>query len=158
MERKSSCAPGKCSASPPTCRTKPGRSKTRSTSMSLIRRAKTGSTRRTIIFAAASQCGKTFQLIAFAGAFEEFSQVLLPDGCPGVRAVTMGLFRSRQQKKSSILYALDLALGDAEFRRIDEIIRGIDEHHLGANGLQFRGGIVVARGVYRIEKIVGVEA
>src|ERR1700674_910774 len=138
MEKRLSCEPGKCFVYPPTCRTKPGRWKTRSTLMSSIRRAKTRSTRRTIIFSTTSQCGKTFQLVAFAGAVEEFPQVLLPDGRPGVRAVTMGLFRSRQQKKSSILYALDLALGDAKFRRIDKIIRGIDEHHLGANGLQFR--------------------
>ena len=57
---------------------------------------------------------------------QQLRQVLLPHGGPGVRAVSMGLIRGRQQHEAPVLHALDFALGDPEFRRVDEIIGRVD--------------------------------
>ena len=38
----------------------------------------------------------------------------------------MRLLRNRQQHEFPVFHFLDFALGDAQFRRIDEIVGGID--------------------------------
>ena len=54
---------------------------------------------------------------------KQLLQVLLPDGRPRMRSVAMGLFGSWQQDEFAVLYSFDLALGDAQFRRIDKVVR-----------------------------------
>ncbi|MFN9944036.1 MAG: hypothetical protein ACK56I_31665, partial [bacterium] len=49
------------------------------------------------------------------------------------------------------------SLGDAKFRRIDEVVSGIHPHHPRADVLEFRRGIVVARRGHLVEKIVRVQ-
>ena len=45
---------------------------------------------------------------------EQLRQVLLPNGGPGMRAVSVGLIGGRQQHEVAALHALDFALGDTQ--------------------------------------------
>ena len=58
-------------------------------------------------------------------------QMLLPQGSPGMRAVSMGLIGGRQQHETSAFHALDFAFRDAQFRRVDEVVGRV---HLGQGG------------------------
>ena len=53
---------------------------------------------------------------------EQRRQVLLPQRRPRVRAVAVRLGAGRDQHEAPALHPLDLALGDAEFGRIDEVV------------------------------------
>jgi hypothetical protein len=59
---------------------------------------------------------------------QEFLQVLLPYSRVSVGAVTVSFVGNRQQNEASMLYPPDFTFGNAKFRRIDEVIGGIDEH------------------------------
>ena len=82
----------------------------------------------------------------------------LPGCGMGVCAVAKSLFRGRQEDELAVFHALDFLFGDAKFGRVDEIIRGVDVHDVGLDGFKFGGGIVIARGIDGIEKIVGIES
>jgi len=75
-----------------------------------------------------------------------------------VGAVAEGLFGDGQEDEPAAFHALDFAFGDGEFGRVDEIVGGVDVHDVGLDGFEFGGGIVIARGIDGVEKIVGVES
>jgi len=97
-------------------------------------------------------------LVGVCGLGEELLKIGLPDGGVGVGAVAEGLFGSGQEDEPAAFHALDFAFGDAEFGRVDEIVGGVDVHDVGLDGFEFGGGIVIARGIDGVEKIVGVES
>ena len=67
-----------------------------------------------------------------------------------------GLVSHRQQNELSSLYALDFVLGNAQLRRINEIVGGVHEHYGRGDLLQIRRGIIIAGGFNGVENVVGV--
>ena len=64
--------------------------------------------------------------------------------------------RRRDQDKARLGHAFHFALGNAEFGRVDEIVGGINPQHRHGDFFQQRRGVVVARTVVPIQRIVGV--
>src|SRR2546422_7023868 len=58
--------------------------------------------------------------------FEQFRQVLLPQGGARMRAVAARFIADGKQNEARILYSLDFAFGHAQLGRIDKVVRGID--------------------------------
>jgi hypothetical protein len=54
--------------------------------------------------------------------FQQLLQLLPPNGCPGMSAVTTGLFGDWNQHEMTVLYSFDFSFRNSEFRRIDEIV------------------------------------
>jgi hypothetical protein len=54
--------------------------------------------------------------------FQPLLQLLLPNGCPGMNAVTTGLFGDWNQHEMTVLYSFDFSFRNSEFRWIDEIV------------------------------------
>ena len=96
-------------------------------------------------------------LLRFGGG-EQLLEVLLPHCGPGVRAVSVRLIRCGQQHEARLPHPFDLALGDAELRRIDEIVGGIDPHDAARRSFEGGRRVVVARRVDLIQQIVRVES
>src|SRR5215469_6253352 len=101
-----------------------------------------------IVFRSACQL-----LLAFV---QKFLQILLPDGCIGVSAVAMRLVGDGQKNEAAILHLLDLAFGDSELRRIDEVVRRVDKHDGRSDFVEIRRWIIVSGGVYRVESVIRV--
>src|ERR1700683_2383662 len=74
---------------------------------------------------------------------EQLREVLLPNSGPGVGAMAMRLFRSGQQYEAAVPDAFDFAFGDAKFRRIDEVIGGVDLQQRRLDLFESRRGVVV---------------
>ena len=73
-----------------------------------------------------------------------------------MRAVAAGLRTQWDDNGTTLRDALDLMLEDAEFGRIDKVIRRIDREKRCANLLQVRPGIVVVRGLNLIQQVIGI--
>jgi hypothetical protein len=54
--------------------------------------------------------------------FQQLLQLLLPNGCPRMSAVTMSLFGDWNQHEMTVLYSFDFSFRNSEFRWIDEIV------------------------------------
>ena len=67
-----------------------------------------------------------------------------------------GLGGRRDLVVAAVLHALDLALEDAELDRVALVVGGIDRQHARLDLLQAGRRIVVARGVIRVDVIVGI--
>src|SRR5215211_7068672 len=56
------------------------------------------------------------------------------------------------------LHTLDLSFKNSQLGRIDLIVRRVDGHKRRSYAFELRGRIIIARGVKRIEHVVGVSA
>src|ERR1700693_539307 len=90
--------------------------------------------------------------------FQQLLQIWLPKGSPRMRTVSMALFGDRKQDKTALLHSFDVAFRNSEFRRIDEIIGRIYEHHWRRYSLQLRRGIVIPRSTHRVKQVVTIVA
>ena len=88
---------------------------------------------------------------------KERRQVLFPDHCHSVSAVTAGLLAQWNQNRPPLFYFLDHEFQDAELGRVDQIIRGIHGHERGLDSLQAGSGIVIAGAIERVENVIGIE-
>ena len=61
---------------------------------------------------------------------------MFPNDSLCMRAVTARFVTNRDNDESSVFHALDFPVGDAEFGRIDEIVRGVDVHDVRGNFLE----------------------
>ena len=71
-------------------------------------------------------------------AAQQLGKMLLPDCGDGVCAVAARLRRHRDHDRAAVRHALDLALEDAELRRVDQVVREIDREQRRADLLQAR--------------------
>ncbi len=67
-----------------------------------------------------------------------------------------GLVGDGEEDEAAVLEAADHLLGEAEFGGVDEVVGGVDPHHVGGDLLQLGRGIVVARGIELVELVVGI--
>src|ERR1017187_1148140 len=89
---------------------------------------------------------------------QQFDQVVLPQHGAGMRAVAAGFVAGRDQNVPAVGYPLDLALQDAQLRRIDLVIRRIDGPKRSLDLLQQGRRVVVGRTIVLVEHVVGVGA
>src|SRR6266849_3943832 len=75
--------------------------------------------------------------------FEQLRQVLLPDHRPRMRPVASRLLADRQEDEPRVFHFFDFAVGDAQLRRVDEVVRGIDVHDVRGDFLELRRWIVI---------------
>src|SRR5688572_29609125 len=75
-----------------------------------------------------------------------------------MRAMTARLVADRDQNITPPLYAFDLPLQNSQLRWIDLIISRVDRDERRFDTLEIRSGIVIARGIERIQHVVGVRA
>ena len=75
-----------------------------------------------------------------------------------MRAVAAGLLADRDQHVLAALHALDLPLEDPQLGRVDLIVGGVDRDQRRPDALEPGRGVVVARGVERVQHVVGIEA
>src|SRR5205814_7657702 len=87
---------------------------------------------------------------------QEIRQILFPDCRDRVCPVSSSLGAGRQYDRTTSEHAFDLALQDAQLRRIDEIVGGIYRDQWCANLLEIRSGVVVPRCLDLVEKVVRV--
>src|SRR6202011_6396447 len=66
------------------------------------------------------------------------------------------LVAKRNNNGTTMWHALYLAVEDAELRRIDQIISGIDRDEGRPNFFKVRSGIIIVRSLQRVEHIVCV--
>src|SRR5882724_3027214 len=76
---------------------------------------------------------------------QQFLQLPLPELRHSGGAVAARLLAARYQVKPPVLDALELALHDAELRRIALVVGGIDRQQRGLDALQAGRRVVVAR-------------
>src|SRR5580658_5912629 len=80
---------------------------------------------------------------ALRRAAKQFHQVLLPGSGDHLRVVPAALGRERQQHRTPLRYAPNLALQYAQFRRVDQVVGPIDGEQWGANLPEARPGVIV---------------
>src|SRR5437868_15129800 len=74
------------------------------------------------------RCGIAAVSLLLLGRVEQLLQILLPEHAPGVGAVAVGRLGGRDQDELAALDPLDLALGDRELGRGDEVVGAVHEH------------------------------
>ena len=88
---------------------------------------------------------------------QQLDEVVLPDGCLGVGAVAVGLHRGRNQDETGVRHPGDQLLGHLQFRRVDEVIGGVDPEHRSGNRAELRLRVIVAGRVEVVEEVVGID-
>ena len=88
---------------------------------------------------------------------QQLAEILLPEDRPGMSAVPVSLVGSRNENEPTVFNVPDFALGDAQLRRVDKVIRRIYKHDRCRNRAHALGWIVIARGVHRIQEVVRVK-
>jgi len=73
-----------------------------------------------------------------------------------VGAVAAGGVGDGYEDELCIRHLRDHLFGDAEFRRVDEVVCGVDPEDGSGDGRELRRGVVVARGVDVVEEVVGI--
>jgi hypothetical protein len=92
------------------------------------------------------------------GVAQQLGKMFLPYRGNSVRAVAARLRSHRDREGAAARHALDLALQNAELRRIDEVVGEVDRDERRADLLQSRCGIVVARRFQLVQQIIRVSA
>ena len=87
---------------------------------------------------------------------QQLDEVVFPDGGLGVGAVAAGCVGGGDEDELGVRHLLDQLLGDAQLRRVDEVVGGVDPEDGGGDGVELRLGVVVARGVDVVDEVVGV--
>src|SRR5262245_6999466 len=82
--------------------------------------------------------------------------MILPNDWTRMCLMAARLFGDRHQHKSTVFHAFDLALQDAELRRVYEVVRGVDREKRRTDRLQLWRGIVVARRVVPVRGVVRI--
>lgn len=80
----------------------------------------------------------------FLGLGEEVDEVLLPDDGVGVGAMASSGVGDGDVDEFGVRHLLDHLFGYAKFRRVDEVVSGVDPEDGGGDGGEFRRGVVVA--------------
>ncbi len=60
--------------------------------------------------------------VRLLGSLQQFGQMLLPDGRPGMCAMAASLIGDGQQNIFTLLHFLNVRVDDLQFRRIDDVI------------------------------------
>src|SRR5215831_20492936 len=87
---------------------------------------------------------------------QELLQLLAPEFCHARGGVAARVFAGRYEVEPAVLDAFEFALGDSGFRRITLVVGRIDRQQRGVNAFKTRGGIVVARRLPLVQKVVGI--
>src|SRR5579864_1910501 len=83
-------------------------------------------------------CGERPFPAALFRLLEQFFQILLPYGRPRMRAMAVRLIRDWDQHKLPVRHSFDLAFSNPQFRRIDEVVGRVHEHHRHLDRFQLR--------------------
>src|SRR5689334_19442588 len=84
---------------------------------------------------------------------EQLSEILFPYRGQRVRAVTRGLAAERDDDGAAVRHAPDLLFQNPQLGRVDQVVRRVDGQQRRRDFLQPRPGIVVVRGLQRIENV-----
>src|SRR5271163_1553859 len=78
---------------------------------------------------------------------EELNQVILPDCGLRVGAVSAGGVGDGDEDELGVRHFRHELLGDAELRRVDEVVSGVDPEDRSGDRAELWFGVVIARGV-----------
>ena len=87
---------------------------------------------------------------------QQLGEIVLPDGRHGMSAVAARPIAKWDHDGFAALHADDLSLENAEFGGIDEIVGRVNGQQLCFDLFEIGAGIIIARGIERVEGVVGV--
>src|SRR5262249_56885884 len=87
---------------------------------------------------------------------QQLLQLLAPEFCHAGGRVAARVFARRYQVKPAVLHAFEFALRDSGFWRIAFIVSRIDRQERGLNPFKAGRGVIVARRLPLVAKVVGV--
>ena len=90
------------------------------------------------------------------GGLQQLLQLLAPESRRAGGRVAARVFARRYQVKPTVLHAFECAFGDCGFRRVAFIVGRIDRQERGLDAFQAARGVIVARRLPLVEKVIGI--
>src|SRR6185503_19887204 len=84
-----------------------------------------------------------FGLVTRLGFFKQLESLIFPQAGDGMASMAARFVAERNHDCAAVRDALDLALEDAEFGWIDQVVGGIDGQKLCLDFFEVRSGIVI---------------